>query len=56
VRGTVQAIAEGYKEIVKDFAPEILSVTPTYIVSMGIKDDVIRPGQGSVNSHGRKVE
>ena len=56
VRGTVQAIAEGGKEIMKDFAPDILRVTPTYIVSMGINDDVVQPGQGRVNYHGRKVE
>ena len=40
----------------KDFAPDILRVTPTYIVSMGINDDVVQPGQGRVNYHGRKVE
>ncbi len=56
VRGTVQAIAEGGKQIMKDFAPDILGVTPTYIVSMGIHDDVVQPGQGRVNYHGRKVE
>ena len=40
----------------KDSAPDILRVTPTYIVSMGIHDDVVQPGQGRVNYHGRKVE
>jgi hypothetical protein len=40
----------------KDFAPDILRVTPTYIVSMGIHDDVVQPNQGGVNYHGRKVE
>jgi pyridoxamine 5'-phosphate oxidase family protein len=56
VRGTVKAIADGGKEIMKDFAPDILRVTPTYIVSMGINDDVVRPGQGEVNYFGRNVE
>src|SRR5258708_37377798 len=56
VRGTVQAIPEGGKEIMKDFAPDILRVTPTYIVSMGSHDDVVQPNQGRVNYHGRKVE
>lgn len=56
VRGTVQAIPEGGKEIMKDFAPDILRITPTYIVSMGINDDVAQPSQGRVNYHGRKVE
>jgi pyridoxamine 5'-phosphate oxidase family protein len=56
VRGTVQAIPEGGKEIMKAFAPDILRVTPTYIVSMGMHDDVVQPAQGRVNYHGRKVE
>ena len=28
------------KEIVEDFPPEILRITPTYIVSMGVNDVV----------------
>ncbi len=56
VRGTVQAIAEGGKEIMKEFAPEILRVTPTSIVSLDIDDDVVQPAQGRVKYHGRKVE
>jgi hypothetical protein len=40
----------------KDFAPDILRITPTYIVSLGINDDVVQPAQGRVNYHGRKVE
>jgi pyridoxamine 5'-phosphate oxidase family protein len=55
VRGSVQAFSEGGKEIMKDFAPDILRITPTYIVSIGINDDVIQPSQGRVNYHGRKV-
>ncbi len=56
IRGTVQALPEGGKEIVKDFSPAILRVSPTYIVSLGVNDDVVRPGQGEVNYSGRKVE
>jgi pyridoxamine 5'-phosphate oxidase family protein len=56
IRGTVQALPEGGKEIVQSFAPEILRITPTYIVSIGIEDDIVRPAQGQVNYHGRKVE
>jgi pyridoxamine 5'-phosphate oxidase family protein len=56
VRGTVEAIAEGGNAINQGFAPEILRVTPTYIVSMGVNDDIVQPGQGQVNYHGRKVE
>src|SRR5512139_1826210 len=39
VRGTVQAVAEGGRAINEGFAPEILRITPTYIVSIGINDD-----------------
>jgi pyridoxamine 5'-phosphate oxidase family protein len=56
VRGTVQAVSEGGKEIMKDFAPDILRITPTYIVPMGMNDDIVQPGQGRVQYHGRKVE
>jgi pyridoxamine 5'-phosphate oxidase family protein len=56
VRGTVEAVAEGGKAIVPNFAPDILRVTPTYIVSIGVNDDVVFPGQGRVQYHGRKVE
>ena len=56
VRGTVEALAEGGKDINAGFASEILRVTPTYIVSIGINDDVVRPKEGVVNYHGRKVK
>ncbi len=56
VRGTVQAFPEGGKEIVKDFAPDILRITPTYIISMGVNDDPVQPVEGRVQYHGRKVE
>ena len=56
VRGTVEAFAEGGNAINQNFAPDILRVTPTYIVSMGVNDDIVQPGQGRVQYHGRKVE
>lgn len=56
IRGTVQAFSEGGKKIMEDFVPEILRITPTYIISMGINDDVVLPDQGKVNYSGRKVE
>jgi hypothetical protein len=56
VRGTVQAFSEGGKAINENFAPDILGLTPTYIISMGVNDDVVRPGEQKVNYHGRKVE
>jgi pyridoxamine 5'-phosphate oxidase family protein len=55
VRGTVQAFAEGGTAINQNFAPAILRLTPTYIVSMGVNDDVVHPGEDTVNYYGRKV-
>jgi pyridoxamine 5'-phosphate oxidase family protein len=55
VRGTVAGVATGGQEIMQNFSPDILRLTPTYIVSMGVNDDVVQPGQGNVNYHGRKV-
>jgi pyridoxamine 5'-phosphate oxidase family protein len=55
VRGTVQAASTGGTEIVPNFAPEILRITPTYIVSFGVNDDGFQPGQGRVDYHGRRV-
>jgi len=56
VRGTVEAVAEGGKAINERFAPAILRMTPTYIVSLGINEEFRRPGEGAVNYSGRKVE
>ena len=56
VRGTVEAVSEGGKAINENFRPEILRVTPTFIVSFGVNDDGIMPGQGQVNILGRKIE
>jgi PPOX class F420-dependent enzyme/OxyR family protein len=56
VRGTAQALPTGGKDISPNFPPEIIRITPTYIVSMGVNDDHVRPAQGSVNFHGRRVE
>lgn len=56
VRGTVEAVSEGGRMINERFAPDILRITPIYIVSIGINDDVFRPSEGTVNYHGRKVK
>jgi pyridoxamine 5'-phosphate oxidase family protein len=55
VRGTVQAEATGGKEIVPSFAAETLRITPTYIVSFGVTDDGVMPGQGRLSYRGRAV-
>jgi len=57
VRGTVQAFSQGRKTINEQFASDMLRLTATYIVSFGINDAGIMPGeQQRVNYHGRKVE
>lgn len=56
VRGTVEHHTQGGKAISQGFAPDILRLTPTYIVSLGINSDTIMPAQGVVNYDGRKVE
>src|SRR5512139_2953441 len=55
VRGTVEAIGGGGKDINAGFDTEMLRITPTYIVSIGINEAVVMPGQGKVNYDGRKV-
>jgi pyridoxamine 5'-phosphate oxidase family protein len=56
VRGTVRAVPEGGKAISPDFAPAILRLTPTYIVSLGINGEFAGPAAGPIPYHGRKVE
>lgn len=56
VRGTVQAKSTGGTDIAPNFPPEIIRITPTYIVSLGIDDEEVAPSQGRVTYHGRKVE
>ncbi len=56
VRGTVEAVSEGGHEISPRFAPHILRLTPTYIVSIGVEDDIVRPAEGQVRYHGRAVK
>lgn len=56
VRGTVQALATGGDAINPAAPPEIIRITPTYIVSMGVNDDEVRPAHGSVHFDGRRVK
>ena len=55
VRGTVQALTTGGEAINAGFPPEIIRISPTYIVSMGVNDDLVRPAEGSVHFDGRRV-
>ncbi len=56
VRGTAKAFETGGEAISPSFPAPIIRITPTYIVSMGVNDDDVRPAQGSVHFDGRRVE
>ena len=56
VRGTVLPIAEGGQLINPKFPPAILRLTPAYIVSIGLNDDQVQPGQNKVTYSGRTVK
>ncbi|HVX30219.1 MAG TPA: PPOX class F420-dependent oxidoreductase [Nitrolancea sp.] len=56
VRGTVQALPTGGQEISPSFPPEIIRITPTYIVSLGVDDAEVQPANGKIPFHGRRVE
>jgi pyridoxamine 5'-phosphate oxidase family protein len=57
VRGTVEAVPEGGKEIVAHFSPAILRLTPTRIISMGIEQEAVVGGseERRVEYHSRTV-
>ena len=55
VRGTVEGLPEGGKEIMEAFSPEILRITPTRIISFGLNSDIVQPGQARVDFSSRKV-
>lgn len=55
IRGTVQAFLEGGETINHGFNPEMLRVTPTYIVSFGVNEEGLMPSTGKVNISGRRV-
>ena len=42
VRGRAEGLSEGGKEIVQSFAPEILRIFPTRVVSWGVNRETIR--------------
>ncbi len=56
IRGSVEGLDQGGKEIMTTFSPEILRITPTYIVSFGLDDQPVQSGQGRPAIRGRKVE
>ena len=55
VRGTVEGLPVGGKEIMEFFAPEMLRILPTHIISFGLRSDSIQPGQARAAVSSRKV-
>jgi len=55
VRGTVEALSTGGQEISPNFPPEIIRITPTYIVSLGVDEVDVQPANGKIPFHGRRV-
>lgn len=55
VRGTVEALPEGGKEIVETFSPETLRITPRRIISFGLSSDTIQSGQARADFSSRRV-
>ena len=56
IRGTAQGVPEGGKAILEAFSPEILRIMPTRIISFGLKDDKVKPGEARPDYSSRKVE
>ncbi|QBD83394.1 PPOX class F420-dependent oxidoreductase [Ktedonosporobacter rubrisoli] len=46
IRGTVEGLSEGGKEIMPQLAPEIVRITPTRIISFGLNTESEQPEQG----------
>ncbi|HEX3722678.1 MAG TPA: PPOX class F420-dependent oxidoreductase [Nitrolancea sp.] len=55
VRGTVEALSTGGEQISPTFPPEIIRISPTYIVSLGLDNQVVQPAHGDVHFNGRRV-
>ncbi len=55
VRGTIEALPEGGKEIVETFSPEMLRITPTRIISFGLSSGTVQPGEIRMDFSSRKV-
>lgn len=55
VRGTVQAATVDAPDT-PDAPSALLRLTPTYIVSIGVNDDIVDPRAGRVNYHGRAAQ
>src|SRR6266702_1223481 len=54
IRGTVEGVPVGGKDILAFFAPEMLRLTPTRIISFGLHESP-QPGGGRAPAFSRKV-
>jgi pyridoxamine 5'-phosphate oxidase family protein len=55
IRGTVEGLPVGGREMMTSFAPEILRITPTRIISFGLLQESAEPEQTRAAVFSRKV-
>jgi pyridoxamine 5'-phosphate oxidase family protein len=55
IRGTVEGLPVGGTEMMASFAPEILRITPTRIISFGLVQRSAQPGQARAPVSSRNV-
>ena len=55
IRGTVEGLPVGGTEMMASFAPEILRITPTRIISFGLVQGSTQPGQARASVSSRNV-
>jgi pyridoxamine 5'-phosphate oxidase family protein len=55
IRGTAEGLPVSGTEMIASFAPEILRITPTRIISFGLDQENTQPGQGRAPVSSRKV-
>jgi len=55
IRGTVEGLPVGGTEMMASFAPEILRITPTRIISFGLVQGSAHPGQARAPVSSRNV-
>jgi pyridoxamine 5'-phosphate oxidase family protein len=55
IRGTVEGLPVGGTEMRASFAPEVLRIFPTHIISFGVSHDSTQPGPERATVSSRKV-
>ena len=56
IRGTVEGLPDGGKDIAQTLAPEILRITPTRILSFGLSSAGVQSERPAADFASRKVE